>query len=1180
MHTDSLSYDLKSRRWSQDSFPASDSPRTLILAFGSPEFVDHPRVLADLARQYPRSLMIGCSTAGEIHGAAVRDNSLAVTVSRFDKTDLQLASIDVTSIADSYSAGKALALRLTAKPGLRAVMVLSEGLNVNGTKLIQGINDVVDDKVVVTGGLSGDGANFKRTWVAVGTRVQANVVAAVGFYGDYIHVTHGSKGGWDKFGPERVVTRSEGNVLYELDNKPALALYKEYLGDKAKDLPASGLLFPLSLRANAKDDKFVVRTLLAVDHEANSMTFAGDVPTGHLVQLMRAHFDRLVDGARIAAEVATQGRGPDESSLVVAISCVGRRLVLGARIEEEVEAVRDAISPNAQITGFYSYGEISPYGIGKCDLHNQTMTVTMFAETETPLVAGVHGRSAVASVGVRAGGAPPPPLPTSIAAVRASRPSIPITIPTSSSASAPVAVAITAPAARSTAFAKVDPDVTAVEGLPLGPIVRIPRAGGTELQIRTTDQDGLKIVGLSGRLTEAFRGAPLGQTLSGRVVFDLADVDRVTSFGVREWLAMFAAADRISECFFMRCSESIVNQLTMIRKFDGGARVVSFFAPYLCDSCGAGYERLFDCERDAAEIASAAPASATCPRCNEVGSFDDDPRSYFAFANAHLRGALPADIRQAHNGLVARIEDHNADEIEKWIEPDCTRLRINAKLTSQLRWRRMLEGIEGALKVDLSASTGADAAGAAELVRALAALPLDVASIEIEHAPALVVSKWLEAVPARVAIVSTTVDAFCKSCNASRPSLLVLRDYIAEHARNDDFRIPCKRCNADVELRLSTTVQQVIAKHAAREAVVAAIPATVAGASEKLGVTPSTSALVAIAAVAAPPPAVAPVVSMSAGPGKSPSRLATVGAMILAAGAGAGIFYVATRSRGATVTPRGDVASSRAAITVPAQVAALAVASNGSAMPPVSGGTPSTGSASNGWQASPDLPPAWVESKLSIDSDVVLLVGEAIAPTLERASAAARANGVLRLLDAVTHGLDGSKVSMFVAPRLRHDDNSANAEIVARFERQFGDVAALERTDVASRTTADGVQAFVRYRLKREVFDKLLEAYRSTASFRGVTVARFFPALAATIRTSGELVVIDVMSRSAAELAGIRAGDVILDIAGQPVSSIVSFQTVSAQAWGAIAPRQRLQLRVESAGASRDVQLVKPSIAQ
>ena len=205
------------------------------------------------------------------------------------------------------------------------------------------------------------------------------MVSAVGFYGDHVMVSHGSQGGWDSFGPVRTVTRSEGNVLYELDGKPALALYKTYLGEKAKELPSSGLLFPISLLDTEGGARNVVRTLLSVDHEAQSLTFAGDVPQGAKVQLMKAHFDRLVDGAQNAAELANK-QAHKEHPLAIAVSCVGRRLVLGAQTEDELDVVLDTLPESTTMAGFYSYGELSPVGQGSCDLHNQTMTLTVISE--------------------------------------------------------------------------------------------------------------------------------------------------------------------------------------------------------------------------------------------------------------------------------------------------------------------------------------------------------------------------------------------------------------------------------------------------------------------------------------------------------------------------------------------------------------------------------------------------------------------------------------------------------------------------------------------------------------------------------------------------------------------------------------------------------------------------------
>nr|MBA3462538.1 FIST C-terminal domain-containing protein [Deltaproteobacteria bacterium] len=250
--------------------------------------------------------------------------------------------------------------------------------DVNGSELIRGLNAKLQDGVVVTGGLAGDGDRFGKTYVIGEGNPARDAVVAIGLYGDRVRVGHGSKGGWDTFGPERVVTGSKGNVLYTLDDRPALALYKEYLGERAAGLPGSALLFPLSLRASQDATESVVRTVLGVDEVTQSMVFAGDIPTGAYAKLMRANFDRLILGAQDAGQAVL--REYEMPALCIAISCVGRRLVLGERTEEETEAALEALPEGTAQIGFYSYGEISPHTQGRCDLHNQTMTLTVISE--------------------------------------------------------------------------------------------------------------------------------------------------------------------------------------------------------------------------------------------------------------------------------------------------------------------------------------------------------------------------------------------------------------------------------------------------------------------------------------------------------------------------------------------------------------------------------------------------------------------------------------------------------------------------------------------------------------------------------------------------------------------------------------------------------------------------------
>ena len=367
--------------WVPTLQPQMDSPQTLVLVFGSSSFDVETEVFSELHQAFPNSKIIGCSTAGEIFGAEILDNTLSVAVMHFNNTALESANVRIDSAEDSCHVGRQIAEALL-KPDLKGVLVISDGMSVNGSELIRGLNQILPESVVVTGGLAGDGDRFKKTWVMKDWKPQTGYVTAVGYYGDAVQLKHGSKGGWSRFGPKRLVTKSKSNVLYEIDGKPALALYKEYLGERASGLPATALLFPLSLLSDAKNMTYIVRTVLSVDEDNQSMTFAGDIPEGHQVQLMRADFDSLIDGACDAASLVKADENSCGDMLNIAISCVGRRLVLGERCEEEVEAVLESLPPGTKQLGFYSYGEISPYVTGQaCQLHNQTMTITTITET-------------------------------------------------------------------------------------------------------------------------------------------------------------------------------------------------------------------------------------------------------------------------------------------------------------------------------------------------------------------------------------------------------------------------------------------------------------------------------------------------------------------------------------------------------------------------------------------------------------------------------------------------------------------------------------------------------------------------------------------------------------------------------------------------------------------------------
>jgi hypothetical protein len=361
----------------------------LVLVFGATAALQDSELVQSIRSFFPIAHILGCSTAGEICGTEVSDDALVTTAIHFDHTHVRSAQVSLDVNSDSQTAGEFLSQWLPHSVGverdcrqekLAHVLVLSDGLGVNGSDLVRGLMKHLPEGVTVTGGLAGDGARFETTLVFKNGDPQKSVIAAVGLYGSRLKVGFGSLGGWDPFGPERLVTRSKANVLFELDGRPALGLYKQYLGEHAEGLPATGLLFPLSVQAKPGDTA-LVRTILAVDEQQQSMTFAGDVPEGAHARLTKANIDRLVDGAVGAAKVSCP-EGAVAPELALLISCVGRKLVLKQRIEDEVEGVRDVLGAQAAMAGFYSYGEIAPFAFGeRSELHNQTMTITTLSES-------------------------------------------------------------------------------------------------------------------------------------------------------------------------------------------------------------------------------------------------------------------------------------------------------------------------------------------------------------------------------------------------------------------------------------------------------------------------------------------------------------------------------------------------------------------------------------------------------------------------------------------------------------------------------------------------------------------------------------------------------------------------------------------------------------------------------
>jgi hypothetical protein len=353
---------------------------SLVIVFADRAQMKDPSLVMGLKEKFPAARVVIGSTAGEIIRDSRQLGSAVAAALQFDHTAVKTVCRNISDSADSYELGKQLASDLPSE-GLKYVYVLSDGSLVNGSQLILGINEGLPKDVLVTGGMAGDGDRFQATLTGLDEDVREGNVILVGLYGERILVGYGTRGGWLYLGPDRTITSSAGNILYEIDGQPALDLYKKYLGSFADELPGSALLFPLALLNDQDEDAPLVRTILSIDEANKSMIFAGDVPTGARVRLMRAGLEELV---KAAGEVGTEAMLPQhkDPAFGLVMNCVGRRLVLGHRAEEELESIRTGIKKEVPTIGFYSYGEFSPMhkpGMA-CNLHNQTVVLTIFEE--------------------------------------------------------------------------------------------------------------------------------------------------------------------------------------------------------------------------------------------------------------------------------------------------------------------------------------------------------------------------------------------------------------------------------------------------------------------------------------------------------------------------------------------------------------------------------------------------------------------------------------------------------------------------------------------------------------------------------------------------------------------------------------------------------------------------------
>lgn len=354
------------------------SKANIVFLFGDTDIIKDEKRYLELVQLFPAAKIVGCSSSGNVLNSQLSQYPLVATAISFESSWVEISSINFNEGDDIEKLSENLINNLP-KENLKHIFLMSDGLLINGSALTRGINKI-NKFTTVTGGMAGDGARFLETYVIANNIPTKRTIVAVGFYGEKLCIQSGCFAGWSEFGTQRTITKSSGNILYEIDGQPALDLYKKYLGEYASELPNSGLRFPLNIKEN-DDSSEIIRTLLSINEEEKSITFAGDVPTGFKARLMKPDIDELIEGAGKAAEVINKVN--DKTAFGLIVSCVGRKIVMNQLIDDELEIIQDILGDNVHLIGFYSYGEIAPFqdNLLTCELHNQTMTLTTIYES-------------------------------------------------------------------------------------------------------------------------------------------------------------------------------------------------------------------------------------------------------------------------------------------------------------------------------------------------------------------------------------------------------------------------------------------------------------------------------------------------------------------------------------------------------------------------------------------------------------------------------------------------------------------------------------------------------------------------------------------------------------------------------------------------------------------------------
>lgn len=338
---------------------------------------DYAPMLHAVLEAFPGIELVGCTTDGEVsdtHDFA--EDSVALLLLCSDSLDFASGcgtGVSTTPLHAVQEARDQALARLGSEPSL--ALVFPDGLSTIATPLDSVLRQVFGPRTPVFGGTAGDHYRLKQTWQFHGARVFTDAIPILLISGPLLHSSHICSG-WRPLGQKLTITRSKGNVVHEINDMPAVELFRHYLGDNTKEY----IQFPLAV-FEPGSQAFSLRDPLYFNEDDGSIQFIGHLPVGSEVQLAEAGREDILQAAASASRQALESYPGQAPSLALIFSCASRRQILGTLSKEECRHLKDNAPAGMGVFGFYTYGEIGPLIRGGATIyHNDTYVVLVLGD--------------------------------------------------------------------------------------------------------------------------------------------------------------------------------------------------------------------------------------------------------------------------------------------------------------------------------------------------------------------------------------------------------------------------------------------------------------------------------------------------------------------------------------------------------------------------------------------------------------------------------------------------------------------------------------------------------------------------------------------------------------------------------------------------------------------------------